>query len=292
MTIHCVSSRCAYTFVARVCQSDGQTVCQRTSKTMTTSIKLFMLAVLGVTAGMAAPLCVTGTYDTYVALDSFGCIEGTLLLFHFSLTPSFTNSMGVPTLANSQILITPTVSGSTESLAFSYETTTGAPMVISLNDNDQVFAFSFSYNAISVQGPGIHPAPLSSIQMTSTFSNTEPGSVSATKIATAGEGVINFPTFASAVTSNGVSNVNNTYLGPVTAVNPSGSADDFSIQDAISLQAQTGSVSDTGFANIFVTRLSADLNAPEPPASILIGGGLLLIGSLVRRVSSRKRMNA
>jgi hypothetical protein len=246
-------------------------------KAMATSIKLCILAVLVVTAGMAAPMCTTGTYDTYFALGAGGCSLGGETFSGFNINPPvFTNSLGVPTLSMTQILITPTAVGNDETLAFSYETTTGAPLVVSLTDGAQVFAFGFSYVATPMVG-----TQLSSMQMTSTFSNTVPGSVSATKNAQANSGGT---IFTSAVSDGGVNNVSNLYLGPVTAVGATGA---FSIRDTISLQAQTGAVSDTGFSNRFVTAA-----IPEPPASILIGGGLLLISSLVRRVSSRKRMNA
>jgi hypothetical protein len=250
------------------------------SKTMATSIKLCLLAVLGVTAGMASSLCTAGTYDTYVALGSGGCSLGGETFSNFSLAPSFTNSLGVPTLANDQILITPTTVGNTEALAFSYETMTGAPLIISLTDSNQVFAFSFGY--VATPGP---TTSLSSIQMTSTFSNTTPGSVSATKN---GQALTGGTLFTSAVADNGMNNVSNTYLGPVTAVTNGTTA--YDIRDAISLQAQTGSVTDSGFANDFVTSV-VTTTTPEPPASLLIGGGLLLISSLVRRVSRNKRMN-
>jgi len=244
---------------------------------MTTSIKLGMLAVLGVTAGMAAPMCTTGTYDTYFALGAGGCTLGGETFSGFNINPPvfITNTTGVPT-SMTQILITPTAVGNDETLAFSYETTTGAPLVISLTDGAQLFALGFSYIAT----PAASTA-LTSMQMTSTFSNTTPGSVSATKIAVPNSGGT---TFTSAVNDGGVNNVNNTYLGPVMAIGSTGA---FSIRDTISLQAQTGAVTDTGFSNRFVTA-----PIPEPPASILIGGGLLLISSLVRRVSSRRRMNA
>jgi len=244
---------------------------------MTTSIKLGMLAVLGVTAGMAAPMCTTGTYDTYFALGAGGCTLGGETFSGFNINPPvfITNTTGVPT-SMTQILITPTAVGNDETLAFSYETTTGAPLVISLTDGAQLFALGFSYIAT----PAASTA-LTSMQMTSTFSNTTPGSVSATKNAQANSGGA---VFTSAVSDGGVSNVSNTYLGPVTPI--TGGTTIFSVRDTISLQAQTGAVSDTGFSNIFVTP-----PVPEPPASILIGGGLLLISSLVRRVNSRKRMN-
>jgi hypothetical protein len=245
---------------------------------MATSIKLYMLAVLGVTAGMAAPMCTTGTYDTYVALGAGGCSLGGETFSNFSSSPSFTNSLGVPTLANTQILITPTVTGNDETLAVSYETLTGAPLVISLIDGDQVFAFSFAY--VATPGPA---TTLSSIQMTSTFSNISPGAVSATKNAQAESGGT---LFTSAATDGGVSNLNNTYLGPVTAV--TGGTTAFNVKDAISLEAEFGAVSDTGFANRFVTS-PVMAGVPEPPALLLIGGGLLVISSVARRVTSRNK---
>jgi hypothetical protein len=61
----------------------------------------------------------------------------------------------------------------------------------------------------------------------------------------------------------------------------------FHIGDAISLQAQSGSVTNSGFANELIAA-RVIRSVPEPPASILIGGGLLLISLLVRRVTSRQ----
>jgi hypothetical protein len=241
---------------------------------MKTSIKLFILSAIGITVGMAAPMCTTQTYNNYVALGAGGCSLGAETFSNFT-SPSFSNSLGVPTLTNNEILVTATASGNTETLAFSYETATGAPQIISLSDNDQAFAFSFGYLATVTTS-------LSSIQMESTFGNTTPGSVSATKNAQAvGGGTI----FTSAVTDGGVNNANNTYLGPVTAV--TGGTAPFNVQDAISLQAQSGTVMDGGFANKFVTS-STTTSAPEPSDSILVGSGILLISLLMRRVTGRE----
>jgi hypothetical protein len=241
---------------------------------MTISTKFIMLTVIGVMAGKGAPLCTTQTYTVYLALGSAGCSLGNETFSNFG-NPSFTTSLGVPTLSNSQILVTPTLSGNSEMLAFSYETTTGAPLLISLSDNSQAFAFSFSYLALATTS-------LSSIQMESTFSNTTPGSVSATKNAQA---VAGGTIFTSAVTDGGISNMANTYLGPVTPI--TGGTAPFNVQDAISLQAQSGSVMDGGFANAFVTSSGVTTTAPEPSESILIGSGILLISLFMRKLTGR-----
>jgi hypothetical protein len=239
-------------------------------KAMATSLKLCILAVLGVTAGMAAPMCTAETYNNYAA-SGFSCSLGAETFSNFSAL-SFENSIGVPVLSSTQVLVTPTTVGNSDSLAFSYETTTGAPLTISLTDGDQVFGMVLSYQTIA-------STSLLSIQMASSFGNTTPGSVSALKQAANVTSI-----FASGVTDNGVSNVSATYLGPVTPV--TGGTGLFNVQDTISLQAQSGSVTDSGFANTFVTMS----RVPEPPANILIGGGLLLISSLVRRVSRNKSL--
>jgi len=237
-------------------------------KAMATSLKLCILAVLGVTAGMAAPMCTAETYNNYAA-SGFSCSLGAETFSNFSAL-GFTNSIGVPVLSSTQLLVTPTTVGNSDTLAFSYETTTGAPLIISLTDGDQVFGMVLSYQTIA-------STSLSSIQMASSFGNTAPGSVSALKQAESTSAI-----FASGVTDNGVSNVSGTYLGPVTAV--TGGTVPFNVQDTLSFQAQSGSVTDSGFANTFVTMS----RVPEPPANILIGGGLLLISSLVRRVSRNR----
>jgi len=226
-------------------------------------------------------MCTTQLYSAYVALGSGGCSVGDETFSNFT-TPSFTNSLGVATLTNDQILVTPSNAGATDSLSFSYETVTGAPMTITLSDNAQVFAFTFMYVASAGSG-----TTLSSLQMGSTFGNTTPGSVSATKNAQTAGG----PIITSAVTDNGITNAFGTFSGPVTPV--TNGTTPFNVLDAISLQAQSGMVSDAGFKNSFtLSPAGVPGSAPEPPASILIGSGLLLISGLVRKISRRRRAHA
>jgi hypothetical protein len=244
---------------------------------MTTWVKQSLLAALLASVGAAAPLCVQGTYTSYRALGAGGCSIGAETFSAFS-TLAFSNSLGVPTLSADQILISPSVSGDTDSLAFTYQTAaSGAPVTVSLNQMGQAFAFSFSYLATAAPS-----SVLSSVQMASTFSNTNPGSVSASKnieLETGG------PIFTSAMTDGGVSHPLATYNGPVTPVSGSGT---FIVNDAISLQAQAGAVSDSGFTNTFNLGVSSITATPEPAASLLIGSGLLLFGALMRRIANRR----
>ena len=92
--------------------------------------------------------------------------------------------------------------------------------------------------------------------------------------------------FTSAVSDGGASNVNNTYNGPIVSTLNSTAA--FNVQDSISLQAQTGNVTDSGFTNNFVSTAVTTSGVPEPAANILIGVGLLAIAGLTRRASRRK----
>lgn len=238
------------------------------------------MVVLITAVAAAAPLCTQNTYTSYEGLGAGGCTIGDETFSNFSPL-AFSNSLGVSTLSTDQILVTPTVVGSEASLAFTYGTT-ATPITILLVDNSQVFAFDFTYQALSATGK-----VLTGIQQTAAFSNTTPGSTSFTKNA---QPIAGGTIFTSAVTDAGTNHVSATYSGPVTAV--SGANSNFLIKDAISLQAQSGSVSNSGFTNNFFTG-NTTTTVPEPPVSLLIGSGLVLVGSLTRKLAERRRrMNA
>jgi hypothetical protein len=244
---------------------------------MSTYLKAFAMLVLITAVAAAAPMCTTDTYTAYEGLGSGGCTIGDETFSNFS-SLSFSNSLGVSTLSSDQILVTPTAVGNEASLAFTYGTA-ASPITIILVDSSQVFAFDFTYEAVAASG-----LVLSGIQQTATFSNTTPGSTSFTKNAQAMGGG---PIFTSAVTDGGTSHVAATYDGPITAV--SGANSDFLVKDAISLQAQSGSVSNSGFANNFFTSPGNTTTTPEPPVSLLIGSGLVLLGGLTRKYAERRR---
>jgi hypothetical protein len=243
---------------------------------MTFWLKVSLVVGIVAAVGAASPACVTGTYTSYQALGAGGCTLGDETFDNFSLL-SFSNSLGVSSLSTDQILVTPSLNGLEDSLAYSYQTGAGGtPITITVNQPGQTFAFNFLYQA-QIAGPNT----LGSLQMTSDFSNTSPGSASASKNAQlAGGG----PIFTSSVTDGGASNPAATYSGPITAVTGGGGL--FNVGDAISLQAQAGSASSTGFTNnFFETTPTSD--APEAATVFLLGGGLLIIGFIHRRTASR-----
>jgi len=223
----------------------------------------------GIAAASPVP-CTTGTLTSYVALGSTGCTIDNVLFTNFT-DPAFTNSLGVSALTTDEFLVTPSFSGDEDTLAITYQTLTGAPQTVTVNQNGQQFAFDFTF-----QAQAINSQSLQSLQMTSTFANTAPGNVSATKNAqlTTGGSL-----FTSTIGDGGVSNPMATYSGPVTAV--TGGTGLFNVEDAISLQAQSGSASSSGFTNNFFEEGTAQ--TPEPGVAILIGSGLLGFGLIRRR---------
>jgi hypothetical protein len=249
----------------------------RRENKMFTYLKISTMVVLITAVATAAPMCTTDTYANYEALGAGGCTVGDETFSNFS-DLSFSNSLGVLPLGTGQILITPTPGTNEASLSFSYQTAAGGtPITIMFIDNSQVFAFDFTY---AVSGKN-----LGGIQQTAAFSNTSPGAASFTKNAMPTGG----PIFTSAVTDEGSSHVSATYDGPVTDVSGAKSGD-FLVKDAIALQAQSGTVSNSGFTNnFFLVAPGQTGTVPEPPVSVLIGGGLVLIGSLTRKVAERRR---
>jgi hypothetical protein len=244
---------------------------------MSTYLKVSAMALLITMAGMAAPLCTTTTYTAYQTLGAGGCTIGDETFSNFSAL-AFSNSLGVTPLTSDQILVTPSAVGTESSLAFTYGTAAN-PITITLVDSDQVFAFDFTYQAVAATG-----FILSSIQQAATYSNTTPGSVSFTKNAqSTGGGTI----FTSAVADNGSNHVSATYTGPITSVTTAGGS--FLIKDAISLQGQTGAVTNSGFTNNFVVSPGTNTGVPEPPVSLLIGSGLVLLASVTRKAAERRR---
>jgi hypothetical protein len=220
---------------------------------------------------MAAPAaCVTGTYASYEALAS-GCSIDDAVFSNFS-TLSFVNTL-VAQLPASQILVIPSGTLTDVFLTFEYLNAAGAPSAVSLSSAGQIFSMGFNYQIT------VSPSKLSSIQMDSTFSNTAPGSVSATKTAQLLGGG---PTYTSTVSDNGVSNVLGTQTGTVMPVAGTGT---FVITDTTSLQAQTGAVAQSNFANSFV--LSPATNTPEVQSLAMIGSGLVFLGLI--SASTRKK---
>ncbi len=183
---------------------------------------------------------------------------------------------------DSQIFVTPTLVGNEAALAFTYGTAS-SPITVTLDGSSEQFSFFLQYSV--AMGTG---SVLSGIQQSATFSNTSPAAASFAKIVNPTGGP---PFFLSAVQDGGVSNPFGTYNGAVTAITSSSS--NFTVTDGISLQSQSGTVSNSGFANNFFTAPPVT-TTPEPPASVLIGGGLILVASSScgKPHERRRRLNA
>jgi len=235
--------------------------------------------ILGVTAfaavAYATPACITGTYASYVALGSGGCVLGDSTVGTFS-NLSFVNTPDVPPLPAADIEVVAGGTLTAPTLTFIYTNAAGVPTPVNLNTNGSVFSFGFNYQMTP------NGANLTSIQEDSTFSNTTPGSVSATKSVQLQSGGT---VFTSTVSDQGTShNPSATLPGSIVPVTGSGT---WVIADTISLQAQTGGlVSSSGVENLFV--LTATSGTPEPLTAFMIGSGLLCLGLVAPRRRSTK----
>jgi len=240
-------------------------------------MKIFVSALcFCVVPALAAPAaCVTGTYASYQALSG-GCTIGDALFSNFS-NLSFVNSPGVPTLAASQIEVTPSGTSTDALLNFVYLNSDAAATPVTVNQNGQIFSFGLNFDLL------VSSATLTGIQMSSTFSNTSPGSASASKTAQLLSGG---PALTSTVNDGGISNALGTYSGTVIPVSGVGT---FLITDTTSLQAQTGAVTQSGFANSFLLTPGATAT-PEIASLAMIGSGLVVI-SMVAGWTRKRRKN-
>ena len=150
---------------------------------------------MAATMAFGAPACVTGSYTSYVALGAGGCLVGDATFNNFSGL-GFVNSAGVPALTTDQIQIVPSGSLTNATLTFVYVSSPGGPPTpVTVSTTGAIFSFGFSYDLV------VSPSNLSSVQMSSTFSNTAQGGVSSTKNAQLGGS-----TFTSQVSDNNTSN--------------------------------------------------------------------------------------
>ena len=234
---------------------------------------LITVLCVGAIPALAAPACVSGTYASYQALAG-GCSIGDATFSNFSgLT--FLNSPGVPALTASEIEVIPSSTATSDLLTFVYLNAAGAPTPVTVNTNGQVFSFGMSYQIV------VTPSALTGIQMSSTYGNTMPGSISASKtIQPVGGG----PMVTSTVTDAGTNHVMATYNGLVVPVSGVGA---FLVTDTTSLQAQTGVVTEAGFANTF--NIGPFAPTPEIASQAMIGGGLVFLSLLANSMRKRKR---
>jgi len=228
---------------------------------------------LCVVPAVAAPACVTGTYASYQALSG-GCTVGDGTFSNFS-NLSFVNSPGVPTLTASEIEVIPSGTATEDLLTFVYLNANAVPTPVTVNQNGQIFSVGLSFDVL------VTPSALSGIQMDSTFSNTAPGGVSASKTAQLPTG----GAITSTVNDGGVSNAMGTYFGSVMPVTGVGT---FLITDTTSLQAQTGSVTQAGFANAFLLT-PPTAATPEVGSLAMIGSGLVFLGMAGNATRRRKK---
>lgn len=237
-------------------------------------MKIFISALcFCVVPALALPTaCMTGTYASYQALSG-GCTIGDAMFSNFS-SLSFVNSPGVAPLTASEIEVIPSGTSTDALLSFVYLDANAAPSPVTLNQNGQIFSFGLSFDLL------VSPSTLTGIQMSSTFSNTSPGSASASKTAQLLSGG---PAITSTVNDGGISNALGTYAGAVMPVSGVGT---FLITDTTSLQAQTGSVTQSGFTNSFLLT-PASTATPEIGSLAMIGSGLVFLSMVAS--STRKR---
>jgi hypothetical protein len=230
-----------------------------------------MLAALGRGAPVACPVG-PNTYASYQALGATGCIVGNEVFSNFTAL-SFSNSLNIPNIPTSDILITPSTAAGVDSLLFSY---TSLPVVAGIQTatvvgvgNNQILGYNFFFTVTP------NPNPLTNIQMTSTISNTNTASVSAVKDASNGG-----PTVNSSANDGGAPHAALTLVtGPVTALSGAGA---FTVEDVISLQGQNGVAQQSNFTNLF-TEGPFSSTTPEPGPVLLIGSGLVCLGLTRRR---------
>jgi hypothetical protein len=241
-------------------------------------MKILITAIcLCVVPAVAAPACATGTYASYQSLASGGCTIGDALFTNFS-NLSIVENAGVTVLAPAEIEVIPTGSTTSALLTFVYLNAAGAPTPLTLNQNGQIFSMGFSFDIL------VSPSALTGIQMNSTFSNVGPGSVSASKSA---QLLVGGPSVSSTVNDGGVSNPLGTYNGVIMPVTGTGR---FLITDTTSLEAQTGSASQSGFGNVFILAPSGSTSTAENGSLAMIGSGLVFLSVLAS--TTRRRRNA
>jgi hypothetical protein len=242
---------------------------------MKNCLKIILPAMLAVAAHGTPLACTVGTYASYQALGAGGCTVGNELFSNFSGL-SFSNSMDVPQIPTSDIVITPTVSSNVDSLAFSYQNLPVTPnqtsTVVGVGNN-QILGYDFTY----VVAP--NPNPVADVQMTSTISNTNTAAVSAVKDANTTGGPLAVST---ANDGNSPHPSLSLVAGPIAPISGSGAVQ---VLDAISLQGQTGVAQQQDFTNLFTEGPAA---VAEPGPVFLIGSGLVSLG-LVRKRFRREK---
>jgi hypothetical protein len=234
-------------------------------------IVLPILAIAALAYGAPVACPVGGTYAVYQALGSTGCIVGDEVFSNFSAL-SFSNSLGVPSIPTTDIIITPSVSSNVDSLLFSYTNlpvTANQTATVLGEGNAQLLAYDFTFLVTP------NPNPLLDIQMKSTISNTNAAGVSAVKDASNGGPMVN-----SQADDGGVAHASLTsVIGPITALSGGGA---FNVLDAISLQGENGVAQQQDFTNLF-TEGPFTTTTPEPGPIVLIGSGLVCLGLTRRR---------
>ncbi len=243
------------------------------------------LLICPIPAAFAAPAaCVAGTYASYQALSG-GCSIGNAVFSSFSgLT--FVNSPGVATLTPSEIEVTPSGDATDASLTFAFLNSSGALTPITVNQLGQIFSFDLSYRLL------VAPGSLTGFEMNAAFSNTAPGSASATKTV---EPVGGGTAVTSTVNDGGVSNPMGSYNGSPMPISANGPV---LVTDTTSLQAQTGSVTESSFMNSFVQSAASGggggggtvAAVPEMQSYAITGAGLVFLSLIAS--SRRKRQRA
>lgn len=223
-----------------------------------------------------APACTSGTYASYQSLGSGGCMVGNEVFSNFG-SLSFSGTIG-ETFPNTDLIVSPTVvtsiTGNVDELTFTYTSLPAGNFssTVAGVTASEILGYSFMYQVTP------SPNPVADIQMTSELGTTGTGNVSAVKQVNPG-GTITQSSVNNGMTDFTLPSLVSGLQEPVSGTSA------FDVQDAISLQAQTGTAQQENFVNLF-TEGSAATVTPEPSTTLLIGSGLLCFG-LVRRRRAR-----
>lgn len=234
------------------------------------------VTIMGAALGGAAwgSACTQASYAAYESMVS-SCTVGDEAFGNFSAL-SFSGTLGL-TVSTSDILITPQVVGNVDELVFTYQNLPVPPNASSTTAEvsaNQILGYSFNYVVTPI------PNPVIDIQMISDIGTTGTGNVSAVKDALVGGSL-----FESAANNGSSIDTFPTLIsGPITPV--PGTSAPFTVQDAISLQGQTGTAEQLDYTNLF-TEGAVSTSTPEPATTLLVGTGLLCFG-LTRRYRARR----
>jgi hypothetical protein len=230
---------------------------------------IIALCLIAAAATASTVACVTGRSASYGALFG-GCSIGDAVFSNFSGL-SFVNA-GVPVFTASNIEVTPSGISTDPTLTFQYLNTDGVLTPVTVNTSGEIFSLGLSFDVV------VSPAALTGIKMSSMFSNTMPGSISASKTAQWWGATVG----PSTVSSGGVSNPAATYSGAIIPMSGVGTV---LTSDTMSLQTQCVIPSTNEFSK---PDWGTDPTATAEGGSFaMVGSGLIVVGLIARRRGKR-----